>query len=73
MLVAEASLSFLGLGIKQPEPSWGNMIAEGQQGIFEANPHIVLVPGVVLFLTVFSCNLVGEKLHSRWDPQRRRL
>lgn len=73
MIVAEASLSFLGLGIKQPEPSWGNMIAEGQQGIFEANPHIVLVPGVVLFLTVFSCNLVGEKLHARWDPQRRRL
>lgn len=71
MIVAEASLSFLGLGIKQPAPSWGNMIAEGQQGVFEANPHIVLVPGIVLFLTVFSFNLVGEKLHARWDPNRR--
>jgi peptide/nickel transport system permease protein len=71
MIVAEASLSFLGLGIKQPAPSWGNMIAEGQQGVFEANPHVVLVPGIVLFLTVFSFNLVGEKLHARWDPQRR--
>jgi peptide/nickel transport system permease protein len=73
MIVAEASLSFLGLGIKQPEPSWGNMIAEGQQGVFEANPHIVLVPGVALFLTVFSFNLIGEKLHARWDPRRRAL
>lgn len=71
MIVAEASLSFLGLGIRQPSPSWGNMIAEGQQGVFEANPHIVLVPGVVLFLTVFSFNLVGEKLYARWDPNRR--
>lgn len=70
MIVAEASLSFLGLGIKQPDASWGNMIAEGQQGVFETNPHIVLVPGVVLFLTVFSFNLVGEKLHSRWDPRK---
>jgi peptide/nickel transport system permease protein len=72
MIVAEASLSFLGLGIKQPDPSWGNMIAEGQQGIFEANPHIVLVPGVVLFLTVFSFNLLGERFQSRWDPRRAR-
>lgn len=70
MIVAEASLSFLGLGIKQPNPSWGNMIAEGQQGVFEANPHIVLVPGVVLFLTVFSFNLLGERFQSRWDPRR---
>jgi peptide/nickel transport system permease protein len=70
MIVAEASLSFLGLGIKQPNPSWGNMIAEGQQGIFEANPHIVLVPGIVLFLTVFSFNLLGERFQSRWDPRR---
>jgi peptide/nickel transport system permease protein len=72
MIVAEASLSFLGLGIKQPNPSWGNMIAEGQQGIFEDNPHIVLVPGIVLFLTVFSFNLLGERFRSSWDPARSR-
>lgn len=61
LIVAEASLSFLGLGIKQPQPTWGNMIAEGQGGVFEQHPFIVLVPGLVLFLTVFAFNLVGEK------------
>ncbi|WP_432842600.1 ABC transporter permease [Dactylosporangium sp. CA-092794] len=73
LIVAEASLSFLGLGIRPPEPSWGNMIAEGQQGVFEEHPHIVLVPGVALFLTVLAFNLVGERLQARWDPRRSRL
>src|SRR5690606_32338829 len=54
LIVAEASLSFLGLGIQAPEPSWGNMIAEGQGDEFKEHPHIVLVPGTVLFLTVYS-------------------
>lgn len=61
LIVAEASLSFLGLGIKPPDPTWGNMIAEGQGGVFEQHPFIVLVPGVFLFLTVFAFNIVGEK------------
>ncbi|WP_246097886.1 ABC transporter permease [Rhodococcus spelaei] len=65
LIVAEASLSFLGLGIAQPNPTWGNMIAEGQGGIAEKHPFIVLVPGVFLFLTVFSFNLIGEKYRSR--------
>jgi peptide/nickel transport system permease protein len=70
LVVAEASLSFLGLGIQQPSPSWGNMIAEGENGLFEANPHLVLVPGFVLFATVFSFNIVGEKLRRRWDRRQ---
>jgi peptide/nickel transport system permease protein len=65
LIVAEASLSFLGLGIAQPDPTWGNMIAEGQGGIVEKHPFIVLVPGVFLFLTVFSFNLIGEKYRSK--------
>lgn len=73
LIVAEASLSFLGLGIQPPDPSWGNMIAEGQEGVFEDHPHIVLVPGVVLFLTVFSFNIIGEKLRSRLDPRGSKL
>ena len=66
LIVAEASLSFLGLGIPPPEPTWGNMIAEGQNGQFEDTPHLVLVPAVFLFLTVLSFNLVGERLRLRW-------
>jgi peptide/nickel transport system permease protein len=69
MVVAEAALGFLGLGVPPPQPSWGNMIAEGQGGVFEANPHIVLVPGIALFLTVLSLNLVGERVRSRWERQ----
>lgn len=61
LIVAEASLSFLGLGIQPPIPTWGNMIAEGQGGVFEKHPFIVLVPGVFLFFTVFAFNIVGEK------------
>lgn len=73
LIVAEASLSFLGLGIEPPEPTWGNMIAEGEGTVFEDHPHIVLVPGTFLFLTVFAFNLVGEKARRRWDPRSVKL
>lgn len=73
LIVAEASLSFLGLGIQAPQPSWGNMIAEGEGSTFEQHPHIVLVPGVVVFLTVFSFNLLGERARRRVDPRQAQL
>ncbi|WP_433607957.1 ABC transporter permease [Prescottella agglutinans] len=70
MIVAEASLSFLGLGIQQPSPTWGNMISEGQGNVFAQHPYIVLVPGLFLFLTVFSFNMVGEKAQKRTGGTR---
>ncbi|MDR7303841.1 ABC transporter permease [Haloactinomyces albus] len=73
LVVAEASLSFLGLGVKPPEPTWGNMIAEGRGTVFREHPHVVLVPGVFLFLTVFAFNLVGERARKRWDPRSAKL
>ncbi|MFE6934489.1 ABC transporter permease [Streptomyces sp. NPDC057699] len=73
LIVAEASLSFLGLGIQPPEPTWGNMIAEGEGRVFEEHPHIVLVPGTFLFLTVFAFNIVGEKARGRWDSRSVKL
>ncbi|MBM0127598.1 ABC transporter permease [Pimelobacter simplex] len=73
LIVAEASLSFLGLGVEAPAPSWGNMIAEGQGRVFEQNPHIVLVPGVVLFFTVFAFNALGERARSRFDSRAGKL
>ena len=73
LIVAEASLSFLGLGIKPPEPTWGNMIAEGQDGVMEQHPFIVLVPGLCLFLTVFAFNLLGERVQQRLNPKGGRL
>lgn len=70
MIVAEASLSFLGLGIQPPTPTWGNMISEGQGTVFEQHPYIVWVPGLFLFLTVFSLNIVGEKAQKRTGGTR---
>ncbi|MDT4941132.1 MAG: peptide/nickel transport system permease protein [Pseudonocardiales bacterium] len=73
LIVAEASLNFLGLGVAQPKPSWGNMISEGVNGVFEANPHIVLVPGAVLFITVFVLNVLGQRVSRVWDPRHNKL
>ncbi|MFC5950389.1 ABC transporter permease [Pseudonocardia lutea] len=72
LIVAEASLSFLGLGIPRPQPTWGNMIAAGQQDV-ERNPHLVFVPGAVLFLTVLSLNRVGDWTRRHWDPRARKI
>lgn len=73
IIVAEASLSYLGLGIQAPDPTWGNMIAEGEGGVMEDHPHIVAIPGIFLFLTVFAFNLLGEKVQKRWDPRSAKL
>lgn len=65
LIVAEASLSFLGLSMQPPYPTWGNMIAEGNNGVMQAHPYIVVVPGMVLFLTVLSLNVLGERVRVR--------
>lgn len=59
LITAEASLSFLGLGLQPPTPSWGNMIAEGQYEL-ASFPHLVFVPATILALTVFSLNVLGD-------------
>ncbi|MFC0527686.1 ABC transporter permease [Phytohabitans kaempferiae] len=70
LIVAEASLSFLGLSVQRPNPTWGNLIAAGQSS-FATDPHLVFVPGTALFLTVFSLNRVGERLRRSWDRSAR--
>ncbi|NIJ10999.1 peptide/nickel transport system permease protein [Saccharomonospora amisosensis] len=66
IIVIEGALSFLGLGIPPPAPSWGNMISQGQQAL-SATPMLVVWPSVVLFLTVLAFNLLGETLRARWS------
>ena len=74
LIVAEASLSFLGLGIQPPSPTWGNMIAEAEANdTMTLHPFVLLVPGTFLFLTVFSFNLLGERAQQRWDPRGAKL
>ncbi|MGX1769782.1 ABC transporter permease [Dietzia sp. NPDC055340] len=67
LIVAEASLSYLGLSIPRPEPTWGNMISAGQAD-FQRYPYLVGVPAVVLFLTVLSFNQLGEAAGRKWSP-----
>lgn len=63
-MVVEASLSFLGAGIRPPQPSWGNLISTGQQYL-TTTPREVLIPSVFLFATVLSLNLIGEQVRLR--------
>jgi len=65
VIIIEGALSFLGLGIPAPNPSWGNMVAEGQLSL-SATPMLVVWPSVALLLTVLSFNLLGENLRARW-------
>jgi peptide/nickel transport system permease protein len=63
-ILLESSLSFLGLGIQPPHPSWGNMIAGGRDLIVTA-PWVAIAPGLLLVLTVMCCTLLGDELRDR--------
>lgn len=67
LIVAEASMSYLGLSIPRPEPTWGNMISAGQSD-FQRYPYLVGIPATVLFLTVLSFNQLGEAAGRKWSP-----
>jgi len=71
-VIAEASLSFLGLGVPRPLPSWGTMLAESQKYLYTAW-WLPLIPGLAISLLVMSSNLMGDWLRDRLDPTRRQL
>lgn len=70
-ILSEASLSFLGLGIRAPTPSWGLMIAEGRTYLF-AKPYLIWIPGIAIFLLVLATNLLGDGLRDLSQPERRK-
>ncbi len=69
-VLSEASLSFLGLGIPPPAPSWGTMIEEARQ-FFSSSPHVLFFPGVAIALTVLAFNFIGDGLREYLDPKQR--
>ncbi len=69
-VLLEATLSFLGIGVQPPTPSWGNIIFESQS-YFQAAPWLVFIPGAVILLTALSFNLVGDALRDILDPTQR--
>lgn len=68
-VIAEAALSFLGLGVQPPTPSWGTMLDAGRSHLFDA-PHLTLFPGLAIALLVLGFNFVGDGLRDRLDPRR---
>jgi peptide/nickel transport system permease protein len=71
IIVAEAGLSFLGLGVQPPQASWGSMIRDGVAYMLVA-PHLVIAPGLALALVVLAVNLAGDWLRDRLDVRTRR-
>ncbi|HXF42673.1 MAG TPA: ABC transporter permease [Pyrinomonadaceae bacterium] len=71
-VIAEASLSFLGLGIPPPAPSWGTMIDESRN-YFSIYPHTLFFPGLAIAITVLAFNFIGDGLREYLDPKQRQL
>lgn len=70
VILAESSLSFLGLGVQPPHPSWGTMLNEGKNHLLDA-PYLMMFPGLSIFASVLSFNLLGDALRDRLDPRFR--
>ena len=68
IIVIEGAMSFLGLGVPPPTPSWGGMIAEGRDSLDTA-PSIAFLPAGAMFLTVLAFNMIGDRLRELTDPR----
>lgn len=71
-ILLEASLSYLGLGVQIPTPSWGNMLQDGQRELQSGAWWLTVFPGLAIFVTVLSFNLVGDGLRDALDPRHRK-
>jgi peptide/nickel transport system permease protein len=70
-ILTESSLSFLGLGIPEPHPSWGRMLSESAAEYVRTAPWLVIFPGIAISLAVFGTNLLGDALRDILDPRLR--
>jgi peptide/nickel transport system permease protein len=70
LILAEAGLSFLGIGIKPPGAAWGSMVNDGYRYIV-TNPWLSFAPGIAIMLVVFAFNMVGDGLRDALDPRLR--
>ena len=73
VIVSEASLSFLGVGVPPPEPAWGLMLSDGKQGLMVGYWWLTVFPGACIVLMVLSANIIGDWLRVKLDPQLRQL
>jgi len=73
VIIAEATLSFLGVGVPPPKPAWGLMLADGKKGLMAGYWWLTVLPGSCIMLMVLSANLLGDWLRVKLDPQLRQL
>jgi peptide/nickel transport system permease protein len=73
VIVTEAALSFLGVGVPPPKPAWGLMMSDGKQGLMVGHWWLTVLPGICIMLMVLSANLIGDWLRVKLDPQLRQL
>src|SRR5258707_15299819 len=73
VIVTEAALSFLGVGVPPPQPAWGLMLADGKKGLMVGYWWLTVLPGLCIMLMVLSANLLGDWLMVKLDPQLRQL
>jgi len=71
-ILAEAGLSFLGVGVSPPTPAWGSMVNDGYKFLL-SNPELCLAPGIAIMLVVFGFNMMGDGLRDALDPRLRGL
>ncbi len=70
-IIIEASLSFIGLGVQPPKPSWGTMLSDARSYVFSGEWWLPVFPGIAISLTVIGFNLLGDALRDILDPRRR--
>ncbi len=73
VIITEATLSFLGVGVPPPQPAWGLMLSDGKQGLMVGRWWLTVFPGCCIMLMVLSANLLGDWLRVKFDPQLRQL
>jgi peptide/nickel transport system permease protein len=73
VIISEATLSFLGVGVPPPKPAWGLMLADGKKGLMAGYWWLTVFPGTCIMLMVLSANLLGDWLRVKFDPQLRQL
>ena len=70
-IILESSLSYLGLGVMPPTPTWGNMLSNAQEAIWRA-PWLAIYPGIFILVTVLGFNFLGDGLRDALDPKSKR-